>query len=173
MLRLVCTRPTNIEELGRVDDKKCFAIPSRACQLVFFLILTSHHTPCNRSRVLRRDRSAFCQLNPASEVASLIQEFEGKLTRSVDDNAQLRDFCAHLEGLLAVHQEKSGRENPPAFVVDTCIGGFVPSPAGACGSRLSKAAGGNGKHSTNPFAACREPFGDRRMRLSFPGSVQD
>lgn len=29
--------------------------------------------------------------------------FEGTLARSNDDNAQLRDFCTHLEGLLATH----------------------------------------------------------------------
>eukprot|EP00903_Cladosiphon_okamuranus_P006897 g6713.t2 len=41
------------------------------------------------------------EADPPGEVASLIQQFDSKLAQVADDNAQLRVFCHHLEGLLA------------------------------------------------------------------------
>lgn len=50
----------------------------------------------------KTDGSSPCSLaDPPSAVASLIQQFDGKLAQVADDNAQLRVFCTHLEGLLA------------------------------------------------------------------------
>lgn len=43
----------------------------------------------------------FGEASPAEEVSSLIALFEDKISRSDTDNAQLQDFCTHLESLLA------------------------------------------------------------------------
>lgn len=62
------------------------------------------------------------QINLASEVATLIEQLEGQVTKSASDNVQLRDFCTHLEGLLAAREAReSGAGRDPAdagFVVN-------------------------------------------------------
>lgn len=89
-------------------------------------------------------------LDPSTEVAALIRQFEGKLNLSVEENAQLRDFCAHLEGLLAAHEDS--QKASEGFVSVAGVGGVSKTASNACQNRV------------NPFNAHRELLlADRRI----------
>lgn len=86
-------------------------------------------------------------------MASLIYEFEEKLSSSIADNTQLMEFCTHLEGLLANH----GHDNPPSA---RCSAGV-----GLCG---------NGEHADSSFApsfAWGQGANDAGMARKYPNPV--
>lgn len=119
-------------------------------------------------------RSAWSVLSPASEVASLIQQFEGKLTRSVEDNAELREFCAHLEGLLALHEGSNGRGDCSAAGRGGA-GRRVGAPAGGgrrCGMD-GAVTGGDLNRRGSPASVCGQSVGVRRNRAPFPAPFED
>lgn len=128
------------------------------------------------------DRNSWNGLNPTVEVASLIEQLEGELKRSVDDNAQLREFCTHLEGLLAAHGDRNDEGLARAGG-----GGGAGTAYGASGSGGAAVGGGcNGwgkstavgsNHpagdDASPFAVRRGSFGERRKGAPLPGRFQD
>lgn len=87
--------------------------------------------------------------NPSTEVASLIRQFDEKLTRSLEENTQLRVFCSHLEGLLAA--------NPAPGTGGGARAG-VGLPTGGCCSANGANGGAGIKCRPNPpFSLRREP----------------
>ena len=126
------------------------------------------------------DRNSWNGLNPTIEVASLIEQLEGELKRSVDDNAQLREFCTHLEGLLAAHGDRNdegvagaGGGGGAGTTYGVSAGAAV---WGGCnGSGTSTAVGSNHPTGDNasPFAVRRGSFGERRKGAPLPGRFQD
>lgn len=129
------------------------------------------------------DSNSWNGLNPTIEVASLIEQLEAELKRSVDDNAQLREFCTHLEGLLAAHGDRNddGLAGAGAGGAGGGAGTTYGISAGAAvgggcnGWGTSTAVGSN--HPTgdgaSPFSVRRGSFGERRKGAPLPGSFQD
>lgn len=131
------------------------------------------------------DSNSWNGLNPTIEVASLIEQLEGELKRSADDNAQLREFCTHLEGLLAA----PGDRNDDGVAGAGAGGGRAGGGAGTTYGISAGAAVGGGcngwgpstavgsNHPTgdgaSPFAVRRGSFGERRKGAPLPGSFQD
>lgn len=124
------------------------------------------------------------EASPVLEVASLIRQFDEKLTRSGKDNAQLRVFCSHLEGLLAANDASKGAEAGGAqkreaaalpFVVTTAATGAVRSAVGSCGCPVGKAGGNDGtKHRLGSKLGARYDSlgGDVRRGSAFTGPFQ-
>ncbi|CAM9819206.1 unnamed protein product [Scytosiphon promiscuus] len=121
--------------------------------------------------------------SPVLEVASLIRQFDEKLTRSGKDNAQLRVFCSHLEGLLAANAASNaagaGGAQTRTAAAQPCPGttAGVRSAVGSCGCPVSTSGGNDGsKHhrSTSKYGARYEapPGGGRRRGSAFDGPFQ-
>ncbi|CAB1110793.1 unnamed protein product [Ectocarpus sp. CCAP 1310/34] len=70
--------------------------------------------------------------NPSTEVASLIRQFDEKLSRSLEENTQLRVFCSHLEGLLASN---------PAPSTGGGVRAGAAMPTGGCGRQADFGVG--------------------------------
>lgn len=87
------------------------------------------------------------------------------LTHSIDVNNQLRDFCAHLEGLLALNgDEQEGVNSTTGDVAARKNAGFgnlgsgldhrmghVVSPSAVCGESLAKRKAGTQTSGSTPF----------------------
>lgn len=133
------------------------------------------------------------EADPPSEVASLIRQFDGKLAQVADDNAQLRVFCTHLEGLLAAAtpsaaaaaadgtggkhgQGEAAGTGATARAKAPLSNGTAPNGAGWCGCNVSTgvSAGSSSKHKPKPpFALRRESLGKTRRGSALPGTFQE
>ena len=123
-------------------------------------------------------------------MASLIQQFDGKLAQVADDNAQLRVFCDHLEGLLAsstpvaatadgtggkVGQGEAVGTGVASRVKVSLSNGAAANGAGKrdCNVSTGMSAGSSSKHRpSDPFAVRRESLGEARRGSALPGSFQ-
>ncbi|CAM9318260.1 unnamed protein product, partial [Ectocarpus fasciculatus] len=99
--------------------------------------------------------------NPSTEVASLIRQFDEKLTRSQEDNTQLRVFCSHLEGLLAANPAPTtgGRARAGVALPTAGFGSRVDAGevVGCCSADGANGGAGIKCGPSPPFALRREP----------------
>lgn len=156
-------------------------------KLRFFNLLFLRCLPSLRSSIRQQQHNnngsaSFCEASPSNEVASLIQQFDEKLTRFADDNAQLRVFCTHLEGLLAA----AAAAAKPAAGADGNgtngrLGGGRGEAGGArfprqtAGGDCNGAAEGSGSPRPSPQVAARrrESLGERRRGSALAGPFQE
>eukprot|EP00752_Nemacystus_decipiens_P003046 g2823.t1 len=123
--------------------------------------------------------------DPPGEVASLIHQFDRKLAQVADDNAQLRVFCNHLEGLLASathaaaadgaggneHREAVGNGVAGSGRARLSSSGAATATAGGWCDRSVSVAESSGKQRPSPpFALQRESLG--AVRRGLPGTSQ-
>lgn len=122
-------------------------------------------------------------------MASLIQQFDGKLAQVADDNAQLRVFCTHLEGLLAAAAAADGTggnhgQGEAVGAGLTATGKASPPSSGTaangagdgrgCNVSAGVSAGSSTKHRPSPpFALRRESLGEVRRGSALAGPFQE
>lgn len=145
------------------------------------------------SRLLQSHSSDPCgEADPAREVASLIEQFHWKLAQVADDNAQLRVFCNHLEGLLAAATPvagggggSGGDEHGQGEAVGTRATARAQmstsartsaNGTGGCDRNISAgvSAGGSSERRTNPpFSLRRESRVEVRSGSDLVGAFQE
>ncbi|CAM9135972.1 unnamed protein product [Ectocarpus sp. 4 AP-2014] len=98
--------------------------------------------------------------NPSTEVASLIRQFDEKLTRSLEENTQLKVFCSHLEGLLASNPAPStggGARAGAALPTGGCGSQVDFGVVGCCSADVAKGGAAIKCRTSPPFSLRRDP----------------
>ncbi|CAM9360755.1 unnamed protein product [Ectocarpus sp. 13 AM-2016] len=114
--------------------------------------------------------------NPSTEVASLIRQFDEKLTQSVEENTQLRVFCSHLEGLLASNPAPSaggGARAGAALPTGGCGSQVDFGMVGCCSADVANGGAAIKCRQSPPFSLRRDPPSGGKARKAAAVAVAE